>query len=292
MKLKVALEWFLNPDHLPFIAGVVTGEYQKAGLEVELIAPDDHYDGFEGILKGEVDIHINEPIHLFEHYFDGIKSLGCFFETRGGVMVKKSSIEKLKNNQTIKITTPAANEVTDKIGFEILKRYATQQGFELSRENVEFVQTDFYHLKNLQNGDFDAAWLCFYNFEVIEANHLGFEHLFIDQFASPYANFSALELMSSQATLEHKKEAIDTFVAISSQMARFVQDNPQKAKEIYYSYTQEEPSKLIDSIIEDSVTRFEREIKQDAKRWKNLYDFLHELEILELTQNQYDSIWE
>jgi putative hydroxymethylpyrimidine transport system substrate-binding protein len=26
-KLKIALEWFLNPDHLPMIAGIESGKY-------------------------------------------------------------------------------------------------------------------------------------------------------------------------------------------------------------------------------------------------------------------------
>lgn len=125
--LKVALEWFLNPDHLPMIAGVVNGKYKEAGIELEIIAPDEHYDGFDRLKEGKIDIHCNEPLHLFEHHFDSIKSMGCFFETRGGVMIRANSIEKLKNNQPIKITTPAANEVTNKIGFEILKRYSKKR---------------------------------------------------------------------------------------------------------------------------------------------------------------------
>ena len=122
MKIKIALEWFLNPDHLPMIAGVVTGKYKEAGIELEIIQPEEHYDGFEDLKSGKIDIHCNEPLHLYEHHFDGLKSLGCFFETRGGVMIRADRVEKLKSNQKIKITTPASNPITNKIGFEIIKR--------------------------------------------------------------------------------------------------------------------------------------------------------------------------
>jgi len=40
MKIKIALEWFLNPDHLPFISGITTGRYKESGLEVEIIEPE------------------------------------------------------------------------------------------------------------------------------------------------------------------------------------------------------------------------------------------------------------
>jgi ABC-type nitrate/sulfonate/bicarbonate transport system substrate-binding protein len=290
-KLKVALEWFINPDHLPIIAGIVMQKYQQAGIEVELIEPKEHYDGFEVLKQNAIDIHVNEPIHLFEHHFDGIKSLGCFFETQGGVMVKQSSIQKLKTNQKLKVTTPAANEVTNKIGFEIIKRYAKKEGFEISQDNVEFVQTDFYHLKHLKKDEFDMAWLCFYNFEVVQALHEGFEHLFIDQNASPYANFSALELMSTQDIIDTKGEALCEFVKVTNEMVALCKSNPQLAKTLYFEYTQQEPTVLMEKIIEQTVTRF-LNIEVNATKWRDLYEFLKELDLVELTVQQYDKIWE
>ena len=50
--LKIALEWFLNPDHLPMIAGVVRGKYTEAGIDLNILAPDEHYDGFDQPSKG------------------------------------------------------------------------------------------------------------------------------------------------------------------------------------------------------------------------------------------------
>jgi ABC-type nitrate/sulfonate/bicarbonate transport system substrate-binding protein len=292
MKLTLALEWFMNPDHLPFIAGIVLEKYKEAGLEVALVEPKEHYDGFEALKNGTIDIHVNEPLHLFEHYFEGIKSLGCFFETRGGVMVRASSVPKLKNGEKIRITTPAANEVTDKIGFEILKRYAQKNGFEMKRENVEFVQKDFWHVKNmLEDSTLDGAWLCFYNFEGIEAKLVGFENLFIDQLESPYPNFSALELMSSQAVLDAKGEAICKFLEITNEMVAYLQSHTLEARTIYYDYTKTAPSELMNRIIEDTLTRFDTSIKPEGRRWHNLYKFLEELELVRLSDAEYANIW-
>lgn len=290
MKLKIALEWFLNPDHLPMIAGIQTGKYKQVGLEIELIEPKEHYDGFDLLEEGEIDIHINEPLHLFEHHFDGLKSLGCYFETRGGVMMRQSSVEKFRNNEPISITTPASNEITNAIGFEILNRYAQKEGFVLDKANVSFIETDFYHIKNLKEQDFDGAWLCFYNFEGIEAEHEGFENLFIDQFLSPYPNFSALELMSTQKTLDTKGEAIEKFVAVTNEMVRYCQKNSEFAKTIFYDYSQQTQSVLMDKIIEDTIPRFEY-LKNDAVRWKALSAFLAELNIVQLDDSSYDKIW-
>ena len=291
--IKISLEWFVNPDHLPFIAGVVTSKYKEAGLDVEIIQPEEHYDGFEDLKSGKIDIHVNEPLHLYEHHFHGIKSLGCFFETRGGVMIRADRVDKLRANGKIKITTPASNSVTNKIGFEIIKRYAEKNGFTIDRENVEFVETDFWHISNMKNDEsFDGAWLCFYNFEGIEAEVEGFENLFIDQFESPYPNFSALEIMTSQAVLDTKAEALCKFVEVTNEMVKAIQSSPVEATSMYYDYTKEEKSPLMNKIIADTLPRFEKNIKTNKIKWKNLYNFLEDLELVKLSQKQYDNIWE
>lgn len=290
-KIKIALEWFLNPDHLPFIVGFQLGKYKEAGLDVEIVEPKEHYDGFESLIKGEIDIHVNEPLHLFEHYFDGIKSLGCFFETRGGVMIKTQSMSKLRANQPLKITTPASNDVTNTIGFEILRRYAQKNGFELSKENVEFIQTDFYHIKNMQEGNYDGAWLCFYNFEGIEAEYKSFSNTFIDALESPYPNFSALEIMTTQDILNKKYNELEKFVDITEQMVNYCKTNIQNSIKLYYLYTNQPQDELMDKIICDTIPRLKSTIYPCPNKWAMLCDFLEDLKLTKITHEQYNKIW-
>ena len=294
--LTLTLEWFLNPDHLPFIAGIHTGAYAEAGLDINMIEPTEHYDGFAELEAGNIDLHVNEPIHLFEHYFADLKALGCFFVTDGGVLIKQSSLDKLHQNQPIRITTPAANPITNKIGFEILSRYAKKNGFVLDAANVSFVETDFQHLENLQKGDeageFDGAWLCFYNFEGIEANHAGLDYTFIDQHLSPYPNFSALELMTTHSIWAEKSEALTQFVAVSTAMAQLCIDNPEQARTIYYAYTGETPSALMDDIINDTLKRLIAPIQPDAERWTALREMLATLDIANISDAHYAKLWQ
>ena len=294
--LTLTLEWFLNPDHLPFIAGICTGAYKNVGLDITMIEPTEHYDGFSELQAGNIDLHVNEPIHLFEHHFEDLKALGCFFVTDGGVLMKQSSMKKLKQNQPIRITTPAANPITNKIGFEILHRYAIQNNFTLDAKNVEFVETDFQHLQNLQQGDehsaFDGAWLCFYNFEGIEANHVGLDFTFIDQNLSPYPNFSALELMTTHDIYHNKTEAIDQFVHISTEMTLMCMNNPALARQIYYDYTGESASDLMDDIINDTIGRLIAPIEPDSKRWSELREMLTKLDIANISDESYAKLWQ
>ncbi len=291
-KLTLTLEWFLNPDHLPFIAGIATGAYKQSGLDITIIEPDDHYDGFAELQHQSIDLHINEPIHLFEHYAPNLRALGCFFETDGGILMRQSSMDKLKNNQPIRICTPAAEDKTNRIGFEILARYAKKNNFTIRRENVSFVSKDFYHIKNLQEDpSLDGAWLCFYNFEGIEALHEGLDFVFIDQHLAPYPNFSALEILTTDEIYTEKKEAIDTFIKVSNDMVIFCQNEPASARSIYYDYSKTEADALMNSIIADTLGRFIAPIKPSANKWQALREMLAEIDIVTLTDEEYQSLW-
>ena len=105
-KLKLSLEWFWNPDHLPLLLAqdnsADVGFFKKRGLDVEIIEPDDHFDVTPALRRGEVDIAITEPIHLAQDHFKEFHEtsafgnateltvgIGRWFHTKGGVLYKK-----------------------------------------------------------------------------------------------------------------------------------------------------------------------------------------------------------
>ena len=62
--IKLGLEWFLNPDHLPLVVALREGYFSDAGLDVQLIAPADHWEAEEEILAGRLDVAVTETLHL------------------------------------------------------------------------------------------------------------------------------------------------------------------------------------------------------------------------------------
>ena len=128
MKLKLAFEWFLNPDHLPFLVGKQKGYFENYGFDLELIVPDAHYDGLDELIRGNIQFATNEPLHLIEQFNEKFLSLGTYFETKGGVILKKEAYDKVANGEMITITTPVSNEVTNTIGYEIIRRYFEKDG--------------------------------------------------------------------------------------------------------------------------------------------------------------------
>jgi len=91
MKLQLGLEWFLNPDHLPMIAGIELGWYRDAGLGLKLVVPDDHYDSLAASAAGEIAFSCNEPLHMIDAPRPGLAAPGCFFETDGGILLHQQA---------------------------------------------------------------------------------------------------------------------------------------------------------------------------------------------------------
>ena len=281
MKLKLAIEWFLNPDHLPFIIGMQEGIFDKYDIDLELIVPDEHYDGLDELVAGNIQFATNEPLHLIEQFDENFLSLGSYFETKGGVLFKKSSYEKVKNGENLRVTTPVSNEVTNTIGFEIIRRYFAKEGITVNREQVTFEANGFEHIKYMKEGA-DAGWLYFYNFEGIEAQHEGFEVLYLDAQNAGFANFSALDLFVNKPFYHANKKVCQDFDTAVKESIAFMENDPAKTMAHYYAYTKEEKSPLMDDILKATLECFDVKYSSNYEKSLPILHFFREIGITSL----------
>jgi ABC-type nitrate/sulfonate/bicarbonate transport systems, periplasmic components len=253
MKIKLALEWFINPDHLPFIVGLDKGLYKKNNIELEIIEPEGHYDGFKELAQNNIQFATNEPLHLIEKYQKNICSIGNFFETNGGIIFTTKGYENLVNKKEIKITSPVSNPVTDKIANDIIQRHLKK--INKTNLNIKIVANDFYHIKHLKAG-FDAAWLCFENFEGVESKLEGLKvkKLYLEDVEIP--NFCALDVFASKSFANTNKSLINDFKSMAQESIKFISSDLNYSRSVYYAYTKTTPSPLIDNIIKDTIQRF------------------------------------
>ncbi|MFP4155895.1 MAG: ABC transporter substrate-binding protein [Halothiobacillaceae bacterium] len=290
MKMDIALEWFLNPDHLPFVAAIETGRFAQAGLEVTLIAPDDHYDGLEAVARGEIAFACNEPLHMVDAHRPDLRALGCFFETRGGILLRPDARERLLNGEPIRLASPVAGEVTDDIAREILARWVRNHGGTLAPEQLRIESAGFNHIENIKQG-FDGAWLCFFNFEGIEARHHGLDLVFIGTDDVDMANFSALELFTGADFLAREPEAIDRFCTIVSESAALCRDNPQTAAELWYRHVGARPEPMMDAILADTCKRLITPLRRDPERWRAMWAQFDRLGLARIDEAAFDALY-
>lgn len=281
MKIQLAIEWFLNPDHLPFIIAQRMGIFQKHLIEFSLIEPDEHYDGLDELRNGNIQFATNEPLHLIEQFDERFLSLGMFFETQGGVLLKVSSYAKLKNGESITVTTPVSNDTTNTIGFEIIRRFYAKEGVNVTRDQVIFTPNGFEHLKYMKEGA-DAGWLYFYNFEGIEAQHEGIEVLYLDAQNAGFANFSALDIFVNKSFYHDNTAACEAFVSAVKEAIGFIKEFPEVAMNEYYAYTNSEKSELMDDILRATIECFNPDFTSNYAQELPILEFFREIGISDL----------
>ena len=288
MKLKLALEWFINPDHLPFIVGLDKGLYKKNNIDLEIIEPEGHYDGFKELAQNNIQLATNEPLHLIEKYQNNICSIGNFFETNGVIIFTAKGYENLVNGKETKITSPVSNPVTDKIANDIIQRHLKE--INKTNNNIKIVANDFYHIKHLKAG-FDAAWLCFENFEGVESKLEGLEvkKLYLEDVEIP--NFCALDLFASKSFANANKNLVNDFKSMTQESIKILSSDLDYSKSSYYSYTKTKPSPLMDNIIKDTIHRFKNPFDKSKNKWKNLHNYVVTQKISNISDDQYSDMF-
>ena len=288
MKIKLALEWFINPDHLPFIVGLDKGLYKKNNIELEIIEPEGHYDGFKELAQNNIQLATNEPLHLIEKYQKNICSIGNFFETNGGIIFTTKGYDNLINGKEVKITSPVSNPVTDKIANDIIQRYLKK--INKTNNDIKIIANDFYHIKHLKAG-FDAAWLCFENFEGVESKLEGLEvkKLYLEDVRIP--NFCALDVFASKSFANENKNLINEFKSMAQESIKILSTDLDYSKSSYYAYTKTKPSPLMDNIIKDTIHRFKIPLRIQRLNGKKLHQYVVTQKISGISDDQYSDMF-
>ncbi|MFP4639848.1 MAG: ABC transporter substrate-binding protein [Guyparkeria sp.] len=290
-QIDVGLEWFLNPDHLPFVTGIEKGWFRKAGLDVRLVEPVDHYDGLAAVAEGKLAFACNEPLHMIDEPRSGLRALGCFFETEGGVMLTPAGVQALREGKTIRVASPVAGEVTDDLAREIVGRWCETENLAFDPSQLQIEAAGFEHLKNLQAG-FDGAWLCFANFEGVEARYLGVEATFIASTDVGLPNFSALELFTGESFHREYPEVVSEFTRILSEGAELCREDPNAAARIWYRHTGDERSALMDAIIRDTCRRLVVPVVADPERWREMWRQFDRMGLSQVDRAAFDALYE
>lgn len=270
-RLRIALEWFLNPDHLPLIAA--RDALRAAGLAVELVVPDAHYDGFAALADGAVDLVVNEPLHLVERRPLRLAAHGCFFATDGGVLMQRAALERLAAGGTVRIASPVSVPTTDQLCRDILAGWLGGRGIALASAQVVIEAAGFAHVDNLAAG-FDGAWLAFANVEGVSAAARGLDVQMVTTAAAGIPDFSALELIAVADAPPALNTAIATLVAALDAAIPALQADPAAARALWYAASGEAPSAETDAIVAATLPRLVAPVRRDAARWRPMWRYL------------------
>ncbi|HJK92446.1 MAG TPA: ABC transporter substrate-binding protein [Polyangiaceae bacterium LLY-WYZ-15_(1-7)] len=239
--LRLGLEWFLNPDHLPFLVAQEKGWLKEAGLDLHLVEPQEHLDAAEAIQKGELDVAITEPLHLVEDRAQGraVRGFARFLHTNGGVMYfAESGIERPRDMAGKRIQYPGAPGPG---GPAIVGTMVEADGGRAPVDDFVRVNEGFHHTQALVDGKADVATLAFYNFELVEARHLGHDARFFALRDWGVPDFCQLVLFTTPRVLKDRRGALQALVKQLRRGIDFVHQHPEEARALYFRASGADP---------------------------------------------------
>jgi ABC-type nitrate/sulfonate/bicarbonate transport system substrate-binding protein len=262
--IRLALEWFLNPDHVPFIVAQKLGWFAQAGLQIELIEPAEHLDALAAIQAGEIDVAVTEPLHLVDDACEGAPLIGFarFLHTRGGVMYERGKgIERPRDMVGKRLQYPGAPGP----GGPAIVRTMIEADGGPAHADITPVNNGFFHTDAIAQNKADLATLIFYNFEVIEARHRGMD---VDYFALQdwgVPDFCQLILITSKALLTERRDDLSALCAILHRAVAFTAEHPEDARRMYAEHTSADfNDALTAGIFQATVGCFTRDFALDT----------------------------
>ncbi len=232
-KVRLGLEWFLNPDHVPFLIGQEMGWFKEEGIDLELVEPEEHLDAMAEIESGNMDAAITEPIHLVADRAKGQSVVGWarFLHTNGGVMyLDGRGIERPRDMAGKRVQYPGAPGPGGKA---IVKTMIEADGGTCDVDQLAPVNNGFYHTDALADDKADVATLVFYNFEVIEARgrDLSAEFFALKDWGVP--DFCQLILIASPDQLERRRPTFRRLMSVVRRGLDFIHQRPAEALAVY-----------------------------------------------------------
>ena len=283
-KLTLGLEWFLNPDHVPFLVAREYGWFEDAGIDLELVEPAEHLDAVDEIVDGDMDLAITEPLHLVEDRADDKPVVGFarFLHTNGGVMyLANSGVERPRDMAGKRIQYPGAPGPG---GPAIVKTMIEADGGQCDPSKFKPVNNGFYHTDALIEDKADLATLAFFNFEILEARYRGHDADFFALKDWGVPDFCQLILIAHPDSLETRRPLLDRFLCVLQRGINFLHQNPKRTREIYFQHTDTDlDSPLMNAIFEATVPCFTFDLQMAPEYYTDLAGWMADTDLIDAT---------
>lgn len=252
-KLKLALDWTPNTNHIGFLIAKELGFYSKLGIDLEILNPqEDDYQMTPG-KKLELDI-ADFAIAPFETVIS-LNNKANQVQAIAIYAILQEDLSCIVSLASSNITSP--NLLDGKIYASYKARYEDQIVKEMVKNDGGTGDLNIvYPLKlgiwnTLLNGEADATWI-FDNWEGVEASAKNIElnKFSLEAFNIPYG-YSPVVLAKKENVLQHK-EVYKSFIHATKSGFLFAKDNLKEAAAILKHNLSDYDAEHID--VEKSLT--------------------------------------
>ena len=279
MKITIALDWTPNANHAGLYLALLNGWYKEAGLDVELIPPENNQDEIapiEKLFRKKVSFAIAPSEMIIKSHQNGYKELLAVAAILQGnpsafATLKKSgldSIEKLNGKKYAALEIPFEKPIIS----------------QLTKGNYNSVSSQILDIyKLLFDNTVDFVWL-FKNIEVVDARLKGIElNLFNPEDADiPYGPCSLM--VANREFIVDYSFLVQKFFEVTSRAYIEVAGNPEQSAEILHLQGREffPDKELIQETIKASCLYYLTEKRKwgvmNNERWENYLAWLERKE--------------
>ena len=271
-KLKVLLDWFVNPDHAPLIVAQQNGFFQQAGLDVELIAPADPNDPPKLVAAGQADIAVSYQPQLHLHVAEGLPlvRIGTLVATplNSLVVLRDGPVKSIADLQGRKIGFSVG-------GFEDALLGAMLEKHGLALDDVELVNVNFSLSPALIAGQVDAVIGAFRNFELNQMDLVGRpgRAFYLEEEGVPSYDeliFVAHKTKLNEPVLKHFLQAVE-------RGTQYLVNHPSESWQLFIQAHKDLDDELNKRAWRDTLPRFAlRPLALDRARYQRFAAFLQQ----------------
>ena len=269
-KLTVMLDWFINPDHGPLYVALERGEFERRGLDVELIPPADPNDPPKLVAAGRADLAISYQPQLHLQVAAGLPLM------RVGTLVATplSSLVVLADSPIKSIADLKGRKVGFSVGgFEDALLGAMLDKHGLRLDDVELINVNFSLSPSLMSGQVDAVIGAYRNFEL---NQMDLEGRPGRAFYLEEEGVPAYDELIVVAKRENASDPrISGFIDALEAATQYMVNHPDSAWELFIKGRRDLDDELNRRAWRDTLPRFAlRPAALDSGRYQAFAEFL------------------
>ncbi|MGX9965242.1 ABC transporter substrate-binding protein [Roseomonas sp. F4] len=222
--LTVLLDWFINPDHAPIIIAQERGDFERAGLEVRIIAPADPNDPprLVGARRADIGVYYQRNLHLAVDQGLPLVRVGTLVAT------PLSTLTVLRDGPVRTLADLRGKRVGYSVaGFEEVTMGAMLESVGLTVSDIRLINVNFGLSSALMSGQVDAILGGFRNFELhqLDLENRPGRAFFPEQYGIP-----AYDELIYIAHRDRARDAVlRRFIDATEAATHFLVNNPEES---------------------------------------------------------------
>lgn len=269
--VTLALEWFLNPDHLPFIVAKDQGFFREEGLDVSILTPTVPEESLELVARGKADFGVGEQTNLIKarEQRRPLVSIGPLLTSTVVCLMylKDGPIRRLENLRHRRVGWPGLESDLPILGTML-------EAAGLTLEDILPVDVGFALTDALLTGKADAVFGAFVNYEQVEAESRGAAVEFVSPTLYGVPDLYQLVVMTSDRMVTEHPNVVRSFARALTRGLAFTHQHPNEALGTYLKANAMADPALSAKTFDKTWPYFPETLAQDPARWQAVHDWL------------------